>query len=87
MACVTFVGGVSGERVQPGVHAGIVGGSASIADLSRVCRHGIEYGLEDEPLGAFPGRGSFGSIDLNVAEKGKGAVGRNPNLFDAHPLF
>ncbi len=47
----------------------------------------MEVGQEDQCLGAYPGLGSFGSIDSNVAEKGKGALGRKPNLLDAYPLL
>ena len=47
----------------------------------------MESGLIDQTLGEIPGRGSLGSIDSNVAETGKGGVGRNPNLFDAHPML
>ena len=41
----------------------------------------MESGLVDQTLGEIPRRRSLGSIDSNVAETGKGGVGRNLNLF------
>ncbi len=75
------MGGVSGERDQPGEHAGIVEGSMSVDGLSRGCCYRLESGLVDKTLGALHGRGSFRSFIIDVAEAIKERCGELSQSF------
>ena len=62
-------------------HTGTLESRASVDDLSLGCRYRIESRLEDQFLGTFPGRGSFGSINLDFAESVEGQRGQLSQSF------